>query len=184
MDVKWFFAIIGIILAFAILSGVYFLTMYVTLKSEQNYENAMNQSKTQFEKQLNQTTSNFNRSILIHDVLYNNITDITKGLKPILAVIPNATQSEEERKLHYNQTATDFETIKEIMEIKVQDHETLNYINKSLAVIAGIENISSSTNTTVIDDDNSTTPILSDCDDKVIIENITGKDLLNKLSEC
>ena len=190
MDIKWFFVIVGIFFTFAILSGMYFIGVYIALQSEQNadkqiavstdnYNKSMNQSKAQYEKQLNQTMANYNRSVIIHDALYNNITDITKGLKPILAVIPNATQSELDRQIHYNQTSQDFETIKELMEIKLQDHETLDQINQTINELAG-KNVSSP----IVDDDNLTTTILSDCDDKVTIENITGRDLLNKLPQC
>ena len=191
MDVKWFFVIVGIILAFAILVGMFFIGSYISLQSDQNadkqiavstdnYNKAMNQSKAQYEKQLNQSMSNFNNSVIIHDALYNNITDITKGLKPILAVIPNATQSELDRQIHYNQTSQDFETIKELMEIKLLDHETLDQINQTVNELAG-KNVSS----TATPPSNSS--IISACDDtSVIIENITGKEennLTNKLPQ-
>ena len=177
MDVKWFFVIVGIFLTIAILSGIYFISLYMSL-----------QERHHFEQTQQAADDRYNNSAIIHEALYYNITDLKKALDPILAVIPNATQSEEERKLHYNQTATDFETIKEIMEIKIQDHETLEQVNQTVNELAG-KNVSSSstpsssTNTTSSGDDNSTT-ILTDCDDKVIIENITGKDLLNKIGQC
>jgi hypothetical protein len=192
MDVKWFFVVVGIFLTFAILTAMYFIGVYIALQSEQNadkqitvsvqnYDKAMNQSKAQYEKQLNQSTSNFNRSVLIHDSLYNNITDLKKGLDPILAVVPNATQMELDRQIHYNQTSADFDTIKQILKIKLEDHETLGQINKSLAVIA--ENYGSGTEPVpkpIIQCENNDTGI-------PIIENITGEktnSTTNSLHQC
>jgi len=114
MDVKWFFVVVGIFLTFAILSGMYFIGTYI---STQSYQQA--------QQQVNKSESNFNRSLFIHENLFNNITDLKKGLDPILAVIPNATQAELDRQIHYNQTAEDFKRIQQVLEIKLQDHDTL-----------------------------------------------------------
>ena len=165
MDVKWFFVIVGIFLTFAILTGMYFIGSYIALQSQQNAD-----------RQLNASEGNFNRSVLIHDALYNNITDLKKGLDPILAVIPNATQAEEERQIHYNQTTTDFGTIKRILEIKLQDHATLGKINDSLAIIAaGVKG-----------GDDILKPLVVSCNNNEssvpVIENITGK--TNSLHQC
>jgi hypothetical protein len=168
MDVKWFFAIIIILVTFAIIISNFFMASYVSL-----------QSYNQFQKQLNQSSMNFNNSKLIHESLYNNITDLKKGFDPILAVIPNATQAEQERQIHYNQTSSDFDTIKQILKIKLEDHDTLGQINKSLAILAG--NVGTGASSTepipkpIIQCENNDTAI-------PIIENITGK--TNSLHQC
>jgi lipopolysaccharide export LptBFGC system permease protein LptF len=178
MDVKWFFATIIILVTFAIVLANFFMGNYIALQSEINYEKQANQSNAQYEVQINRSSGNFNQSILIHDALYNNITDLKKGLDPILAVIPNATKAEYERQVHYNQTTSDFDTIKRILEIKLQDHTTLGQINKSLAVIA--ENYGSGTEPVpkpIIQCENNDTAI-------PVIENITGEKTTNSLHRC
>lgn len=169
MDVKWFFAIIILLVTFIIIVSNFFMASYVSLQSEQNAK-----------QQINLTGSNFNKSVVIHEALYNNITDLKKGLDPILAVVPNATQMELDRQIHYNQTTQDFDTIKRILEIKLQDHDTLGQINKSLAVLAGEVAGASSTEpvpTPIVQCENNDTAI-------PIIENITGEKTTNSLHRC
>lgn len=179
MDVKWFFVIVGIFLTFSILVGMYFIGNYIALQSQSNAD-----------RQLSASEGNFNRSVLIHDALYNNITDLKKGLDPILAVIPNATQAEQERQLHYNQTTSDFDTIKRILEIKLQDHDTLGKINQSLAVIAEGMNYSDIGDNMTIPKPIPQPPII-DCEKNdttiPVIENITGEKTnltTNSLHQC
>ena len=172
MDVKWFFVVVGIFLTFAILSGMYFIGTYI---STQSYQQA--------QQQLAKSDSNFNRSVFIHDSLFNNITDLKKGLDPILAVIPNATQAELDRQIHYNQTAEDFDRIQQVLQIKLQDHNTLLHVNSTIAKILGLLDNNTNVNDTsgvVVIDNQTKKPIVIDDKKKndtggVVIENITGK---------
>jgi len=170
MDVKWFFVVVGIFLTFAILSGMYFIGTYI---STQSYQQA--------QQQVNKSESNFNRSLFIHENLFNNITDLKKGLDPILAVIPNATQAELDRQIHYNQTAEDFKRIQQVLEIKLQDHDTLIHMNSTIVKILGLLDNGNNTGDVVIDNQTDKPKPLVVVDDKkknetggVIIENITG----------
>jgi Na+-transporting methylmalonyl-CoA/oxaloacetate decarboxylase gamma subunit len=178
MDVKWFFVVVGIFLTFAILSGMYFIGTFISTQSHQEAEQqqkaanerfaqSMNQSKAQFQAQINKSESNFNRSVFIHENIFNNITDLKKGLDPILAVIPNATQAELDRQIHYNQTAEDFQKIQQVLTIKLQDHGTLLQVNSTIAKILGLLH-GNNTNDVVIDNQTKKN------DTGVIIENITG----------
>lgn len=127
MDVKWFFAIIIVLVTFAIIAANYFMASYIALQSQQNYDRQINSSQT-----------NFNRSIFIHDSLFSNITDLKQKLDPIIATVKNATQSEIDRQIHYNQTSEDFDKIKQVLQIKLQDHKTLNQVNATVNEIKDI----------------------------------------------
>lgn len=95
--------------------------------------------------------SRSDRSTMIHNYLFDNITSLKKTLDPILATVPNATQAEIERDLHYNQTTEDFKKIEQVLEIKLQDHVTLGVLNQSVFNILEILNHTSSTdNGTII----------------------------------
>jgi hypothetical protein len=151
MDVKWFFVIWGFIFVVLIAGAIYFIA---TMISTQSY--------VQFQTAQNRTGENFNRSLLIHNALFDNITDLKKGLDPILANIPNATELKIRQDIHYNQTAQDFETIKRLLQIKLQDHELLISLNKSLAVLAGKDtNITNGPNPIVINN-GTPVPLLND----------------------
>ena len=126
MELKWFFVIWGFIFVALIAGAIYFIATSISTQSYVQYQAATSRSM-----------ENFNRSILIHDALFNNITDLKKGLDPILANIPNATELKIRQDRHYNQTDQDFETIKQILQLKLQDHELLISLNKSLALLAG-----------------------------------------------
>ena len=123
MDVKWFFVIVGIFLTFAILLGMYFIGSYLSLQEQQSNKSAQNR---------------FDNSSMIHQFLFDNITALKQKLDPILVLVPNATQAEIDRQIHYNQTATDFEKIKQVLEIKLQDHKTLGQVNQTVNEILGI----------------------------------------------
>ena len=167
MDVKWFFVIVGIFFTFAILSGIYFISLYMSLQERHHFE--------QTQKNAN---DRYNNSAMVHDSLYHNITDLKKSLDPIIAQIPNATQSELDRQLHFNQTSSNFEEIHQILDIKLQDHITVGQINQTVNELAAGKNVSTTTtnNTT-------TTEVCGNV--PVPIENITGKEdnLLNKLPQ-
>jgi hypothetical protein len=166
MELKWFFVAIGMFLTFAILTGMYFISLYVAENTNQNTE-----------LELNKSSSNFNESLLIHDALYNNITDLKKGLDPIIAIIPNATQTELERQIHFNQTAADFDKIQNILEIKLEDHITVGQVNATvneILVILKGENTTTASSSTVPCNNETSVPI----------ENITGQEILvNKLPQ-
>jgi hypothetical protein len=127
LDIKWFFVIIGIFLTFSILAGMYFITNFALLQQQKYYEDSQ---KGAIER--------FDNSTVIHDFLFKNITDLKKGLDPILATVKNATDMRIQQDIHYNQTAQDFKKIKQILEIKLQDHETLKQVNQTVNQILGI----------------------------------------------
>lgn len=176
MDVKWFFVIVGIFLTFAILIGMYFIGTFIVLQQQQTQQ---------------ESSQRFENSTMIHQFLFKNITDLKKGMDPILAIIPNATQAEIDRQIHYNQTAEDFKRIQQVLEIKLQDHITLIQVNNTVNQIADFlfNQTTNTGNGSVIVIDNTTKPvpepiIVNDTDDNnnrdknetggIIVENITG----------
>lgn len=176
MDVKWFFVIVGIFLTFAILIGMYFIGTFIVLQQQQTQQ---------------ESSQRFENSTMIHQFLFKNITDLKKGMDPILAIIPNATQAEIDRQIHYNQTAEDFKRIQQVLEIKLQDHITLIQINNTVNQIADFlfNQTTNTGNGSVIVIDNTTKPvpepiIINDTDNNnnrdknetggIIVENITG----------
>lgn len=133
MDVKWFFAVIAILLTASILIGMYFISLNQALQDRSYYQQSQQSANERFDN-----------STVIHQSLFSNITDLKKALDPILAVIPNATKAEIDRQIHYNQTAEDFAKIKTVLEIKLQDHKTLGImndtVNEILAIVKGGNN--------------------------------------------
>lgn len=122
MEVKWFLVVIGAIFTIIIVGGIYFVALNISTQLFKQYQAEVNRSET-----------NFNRSIVIHDFLFDNITELKSDLDPILNEVDNATELREKQDIHFNQTAQDFQTIKEIIDLKKQDHILLVYINKTLA---------------------------------------------------
>lgn len=177
MELKWFFGIMAIILTLAILTGVFFIGVYQS-----------NQDKIFFEATQKNAGDRFNISSFEREIHFNQTADLKESLDPIIATIPNATQSELDRQKHFNQTSHNFEEIERILEIKLQDHDMLNYINKSLAIIAGLDNKTFPIPPPVSTDTNDTTTVQTICDNgtAIIIQNITGENLTNKLpqKEC
>jgi hypothetical protein len=106
---------------------MYFITNFALLQQQKYYEDSQ---KGAIER--------FDNSTVIHDFLFKNITDLKKGLDPILATVKNATDMRIQQDIHYNQTAQDFKKIKQILEIKLQDHETLKQVNQTVNQILGI----------------------------------------------
>lgn len=178
MDVKWFFVIIGIFLTFAILTGMYFIGTFISLQTAKQYEQSQ-QSADQ----------RFNNSTMIHNFLYYNITDLKKKLDPILDTVGNATQMREEQITHYNQTATDFKTIKQILQIKLEDHKTLGQVNETVNHIYAMLHSQNDTGGIIVEN---VTPVVpkptplpappTNNDTGPIIENITGKNLTTILN--
>ena len=178
MDVKWFFVVVAILLTTAILIGMYFISLNQSL-----------QDRAHFEQTQQSADKRFDNSTLIHESLFRNITDLKKGLDPIIAIIPNATKADIERQVHYNQTAEDFDKIKTVLEIKLQDHKTLGIVNNTVNEILGIlKNETSSSDEGGIIIENVTpvptpTPLPVPApnnnnnitDDGIIIENITTR---------
>jgi MFS superfamily sulfate permease-like transporter len=137
LDIKWFFVIIGIFLTFAILAGMYFISTFTLLQQQKYYEDSQ---KGAIER--------FDNSTVIHDFLFKNITDLKKGLDPILATVKNATDMRIQQDIHYNQTAEDFKKIQQVLQIKLQDHITLGQVNQTVNQILGIlTNNQTTTNT-------------------------------------
>ena len=139
-----------------ILLGIYFIGSYVTLQYQKNQESA---------------SQRFDNSTMVHKFLFDNITglraDWNGKLKPILDQVDNATEMRQKQDLHYNQTTQDFETIKQILEIKLQDHETLMDMNTTVNEIYNI--LTNHTTGKPIPAPNNNTG-----DGGIIIENITG----------
>lgn len=121
MEVKWFFVLFGLGFTIAILTGMYFIN-----------ENQSQLDRKYYQETQQRSDERFNNSTMVHRYLFDNVTDIKTKLDPILNEVDNASQMRYEQKLHYNQTSEDFEKIKQILDIKLEDHETLNYINQSL----------------------------------------------------
>ena len=163
MDVKWFFVIVGIFLTFAILLGMYAIGSYLALQEQQSNQGAVNR---------------FDNSSTVHKFIFDNITSLKERLDPILALIPNATKANIDQQVHYNQTATDFEKIKQVLEIKLQDHKTLGQVNQTVNEILRIIQGNNNTNPIV---ENVTPPAPapgplpapSNNTDDIIIENVT-----------
>lgn len=189
MEIKWFFVIIGLFLAFAIISAMYFIVNFALLQQQKYYEDSQ---KTAVQR--------FDNSTLVHDFLFKNITDLKKGLDPIIAIVPNATKAHQEQITHYNQTTEDFKRIQQVLQIKLLDHITLQQVNQTVNQIAQyLFNQTSSTDNGTIIVDNTTKPIppaptpipaptpspvpapiiiVNDTENNgtgVIVENITGK---------
>jgi len=127
LEIKWFFVIVGIFLTFAILTGMYFIGTFISMQSQKYYDDSQKSATTRFD---NSTT--------VHNFLYNAINKTTRMLDPLLEQIPNATKSHEEQITHYNQTTQDFKRIKQVLEIKLQDHITLHQVNNTVNQILGI----------------------------------------------
>ena len=127
MQSKTFLTILFSMSTIIILLGIYFIGSYITLQDKKNQESALQR---------------FDNSTLVHKFLFDNITELRvdwkNKLAPLLDQIPNATQSRIDQQLHYNQTTQDFETIKRILEIKLQDHETLIGLNATVNEIYNI----------------------------------------------
>jgi len=176
MEIKWFFVIIGLFLTFAILTGMYFITNFALLQQQKYYEDS---KETAIQR--------FDNSTVVHKFLFDNITELRidwkNKLAPLLDQIPNATQSRIDQQLHYNQTTQDFQTIKQILKIKLQDHETLLHVNNTVNQIAAFlfnQTISNNNGSIIVD--NTTKPVPAPLnntnktqDGGIIIENITGK---------
>jgi hypothetical protein len=172
MDIKWFFVIIGIFLTFAILAGMYFVTNFALLQQQKYYQDSQ---KTAIQR--------FDNSTLVHDFLFRNITDLKKGLDPIIAIIPNATKSHEEQMTHYNQTTEDFKRIQQVLQIKLQDHVTLIQVNQTVNEIKSIL-LGGGDDVPAPLIPNSTIDGKCDNDTVPVIENITEEGLLNSLHQC
>ena len=69
--------------------------------------------------------------------------------------------------IHFNQTAEDFDKIQQILTLKLQDHELLISLNKSLAMLAGGNNGSSSGG------GNGNNPIIINNGTPVLLDNVT-----------
>ena len=143
MDSKAFLAFIILINTAAILIGIYFIA---TFASTQSYE--------QFKATQAQADQRFERSQLVHGNQTENIVfefrHLNDRLDPILDQIPNATQSEIDRQIHYNQTAEDFKKIAQVLQIKLEDHATLGVMNQSINKILDVLNKTEGTNGTII----------------------------------
>ena len=153
MEIKWFFVLFGVAFTVAILLGQLFIGTYLS-----------EQDRAHFEANQNNNAERFGNSSLMHKFIYDNVTglrtDWNTDLQPLLEQIPNATQSRLDQEIHYNQTATDFEkiqqvldlklvdheTLEKVLEIKIEDHETLGVLNQSLSTIAETLNNTSGTN--------------------------------------
>lgn len=140
MEVKWFFVLFGVLFTSTILLGQLFIGIYLS-----------EQEKTS----QNKAVERFDNSSIVHKFIYDNVTglraDWNTGLQPLLEQIPNATQSRLDQQIHYNQTAEDFDRIKQVLDIKLQDHVTLGALNQSLVTMAEILNgTGSSTNGSLI----------------------------------
>lgn len=143
METKTFLIVLGAIITFVVLGGIWLISNSISEQSKVQYESAMNQSKTQYNEAMDITTSKFNVqsnvSEIIHQYIFDNITDLKKGLDPIIAIIPNATQSHVDQQTHYNQSADLDEILNamgnnsDIVEQNKQDHELLVSINKTLS---------------------------------------------------
>lgn len=125
MEIKWFFVIFGILLTGAILLGQLFIGSHLSQQDRVHFQATQNNSDTKF-----------NHSIIIHDFLFDNITDLKKDLDPILDQIPNATQSRLDQDRHYSQAILHF--------------NELNVMNQTINKILEILNKTSSTNGTII----------------------------------
>ena len=134
MQVKWFFVIWGLIFTGLIIGGIYFIATNISTQSFKQYQAEVNRSET-----------NFNRSILIHDFLFDNITELKKDLDPILEQIPNATQSKIDQDRHYKHDRIEFGIIQNVSNLlqaysngtervdrEIQDHEILLGLNKTI----------------------------------------------------
>ena len=134
--------------------GIYFIGSYITLQNSKDQQSALQR---------------FDNSTIVHKYLFDNITslraDWNNKLKPILDQVDNATQMRQEQDLHYNQTTQDFQTIKRILEIKLQDHETLVGLN---ATVYEIQDLLKN-HTSVVP-----APVKNDSGG-IIVENVTGE---------
>ena len=156
MQSKTFLTILFSMSTIIILLGIYFIGSYITLQNSKDQQSALQR---------------FDNSTLVHKYLFDNITGLKRGLDPIIAIIPNASQSLVDQITHYNQTTQDFETIKRILEIKLQDHETLSNLNTTVNEIHSMLK-----NHTSIADKPVPVPAPNNNTDEggIIIENITG----------
>lgn len=143
MEVKWFFILFGVAFTSAILIGQLFIGTYLSEQDRKHFE--ANQEKA---------SERFGNASLLHKFIFDNVTglrtDWNDKLQPLLDQIENVTQERLDQRVHYNQTAEDFNRIKQVLDIKLEDHETLGVINQSLnKILEGINNTSSNTSGTV-----------------------------------
>jgi hypothetical protein len=130
METKTFLILWGAVFTIAILSGMYFVGTFL---STQQFK--------QFEASQNESSERFTNSVLIHDFLFDNITDLKKSLDPILEQIPDAKQSKIDQDRHYNQSNELDKILRamgnntQIVEQNKQEHDVLLNINKSLEKI-------------------------------------------------
>ena len=124
MDSKTFLAVVLTVNTIAIIIAIFLIGTFI---STQIYQ--------QFLTNQNQSNQRFDNSTVVHDYLFHNITDLKRSLDPIIAQIPNATESKIEQDRHYNQTTEDFKKIEQVLKIKLQDHITLNTLNQSVSKI-------------------------------------------------
>lgn len=138
MEIKWFFVIWGFVFTILIAGSVYFIAL-----------NISTQSFTQFQAQQNRSEQNMNQSIIIHDFLFDNITELKKDLDPILDQIPNATQSKLDQDRHYSQDSEEFAVIQNVSKLlqaysngtervdrEIEDHERLLIVDEKLDVMS------------------------------------------------
>lgn len=151
MESKTFLVLWGAIFTVAILLGFLLVGSYIStqqfkqfeqnqIKSDENTEKLLNNSKIQYQDAMNTTLNQFytqnNESKVIHDFVFDNITELKKDLDPITNEIKNATQMRVDQEKHYEQAIIHF--------------NELNVINQTMNKILEILNGTSGTNGTII----------------------------------
>lgn len=137
-----FLALLAALFTTILIISIYFIALSI---SDQSYR--------QYQAQINKSDTNFNRSVLIHNSLFDNITDLKKGLDPIIAIIPNATEQKERNDIHFNQTAVEYKVLQNVTNNQQNLTNGQQYITN---IVEKILNMIGQNKTIVIVDKNST----------------------------
>ena len=127
MESKTYLFILFTCSTLSILMGIYFIGSFTSTQQYKQFEASQLSSKERFEN-----------TTLVHKYLFDNVTHITKEFNPIFDIIGNASEQKYRQDLHYNQTTEDFKTIKRLLEIKIEDHNTLGQVNQTVNEILDI----------------------------------------------
>jgi len=156
MDSKTFLILLGSIITIIVLVGIWFIAT-----------NISDQSRIQYEAATNRSESYFDRNVLIHENMFDNITDLKRELDPVLDQIDNATELKQRQDRHYNQSFEEQQTLNNVIEMKKIDHTLI------LQIIDAVNNLTNAVNNNPTIE-NVSEPIPNPIPGPIIIENRTG----------
>lgn len=130
MHVKWFFATVMIFVVILMLIGQYFIGDMLSRQNDENSERQMNQSEAHYKEAMNTTLNQFNvqnnQSQVIHEYVFDNLTDLKNSLDPVTAEIKNATQMRIDQENHYSTAIIHFKELGVMNQTMTKILEVLN----------------------------------------------------------